>query len=111
MTLLVSPDDLALQASSRIAGQHQRIGQLDVSDPRVQEAARKAKLYIVDISNLKSPDDLRHDRYVTLASLYPQLATSDPNSSLRHTGAFVLNAFGEVLSAPFHAASGVVEGE
>jgi esterase/lipase superfamily enzyme len=111
MTLLVSPDDLALQASSRIAGQHQRIGQLDVTDPRVQEAARKAKLYIVDISNLKAPDDLRHDRYVTLASLYPQLATSDPNSSLRHAGAFVLNAFGEALSAPFHAASGVVEGE
>ena len=74
LTVLVSKDDGALRLSSFLGGSGTRAGALDVENPRVRDAALKAKVRIVDISQLQSPDGgLRHDRLFSLAALYPQL--------------------------------------
>jgi hypothetical protein len=68
----------------------------------VQEAALKAKLEIVDVSSLKAPDRLHHDRFASLAALYPRLAAGEANEAgLRRVGAFVFNAVGATISSPF----------
>src|SRR5215510_15092197 len=74
LTVLVSKDDAALKLSSFIAGSRTRAGALDVENPRVRDVALKAKVRIIDISQLQSPDGgMRHDRLFSLAALYPQL--------------------------------------
>jgi esterase/lipase superfamily enzyme len=97
MTLLVSRDDIALKLSGRIAGERPRVGALDVDDPRVQDAALRAKVQIVDISSLEASDRLNHDRYTNLAALYPRLAA---NRELHRAGAFVLDAVGATITSP-----------
>ena len=74
LTVLVSKDDDALRLSNFIGGSRARAGALDVENPLVQEAALKAKVRIVDISQLQSSaGGMRHDRFVNLAAFYPQL--------------------------------------
>lgn len=97
MTLLVSRDDKALALSGRLAGERPRLGALDVDDPRVQDAALRAKVQIVDISSLKASDRFNHDRYANLAALYPRLAT---NPELHRSGVFVLDAVGATITSP-----------
>jgi esterase/lipase superfamily enzyme len=104
MTVLVSRDDLALSVSSRLADHRRRVGALDVDDPRVQEVALKAKIEIIDISSLKAPDLLRHERYANFAALYPRLTEDDHD--LRRAGAFVLDGVGATLAAPFSMLAG-----
>jgi esterase/lipase superfamily enzyme len=114
MTVLVSRDDIALRLSSRVAGGRERLGTLDVDDPRVQEAARRANVQIVDISSLKAPDGLNHDRFVNLAALYGRLAASGanrPDKNLRQAGAFVFNTVGTTLSSPFSLVGSAIAGE
>ncbi|WP_370675634.1 alpha/beta hydrolase [Pleomorphomonas sp. PLEO] len=109
MTILVSSDDLALRASEFLTGERARIGKLDVNDPRVEEATKKAGVMVVDISSLDAPDELKHGRFAELATLYPKLAKLNQSKvSLRQTGAFVLNAVGATLSSPFVLAGKVV---
>src|SRR5215831_18910422 len=81
MTVLVSRDDIALSVSSHIAGDRPRLGMIDVDDPRVQEAAVKARLEIIDVSSVKAPDRLHHDRFASLAALYPRLAATEANGA------------------------------
>jgi hypothetical protein len=50
LTMLVSKDDAALRLSSVIGGSRVRAGALDVENPVVREAALKAKVRIIDIS-------------------------------------------------------------
>jgi esterase/lipase superfamily enzyme len=112
MTVLVSRDDIALSVSSLIAGERPRLGMIDVDDPRVQEAAVKAKLEIVDVSSVKAPDRLHHDRFASLAALYPRLAAADADpAGLRRTGAFVFNAVGATISSPFTLAGRAIGGQ
>jgi esterase/lipase superfamily enzyme len=114
MTLLVSRDDKALAISRRLAGNRMRVGALNVDDPRVEEAAEKAKLRIVDISSLKGSDSFNHDRFVTLAALYPRIEAAEANGTgpdLRRTGAFVFNSVGMTLSSPFTMAGSALSGE
>jgi len=74
LTVLVSKDDAALRLSNVISGSRARAGALDIDNPLVQEAALKAKVRIVDISQLQSSvGGMRHDRFVNLAAFYPQL--------------------------------------
>jgi esterase/lipase superfamily enzyme len=101
MTVLVSRQDLALAVSSRIAGNRPRIGLLNVDDPRVQEAARRSDLQIIDVSALEPTDTARHDGFVQFASLYGRLSEKGPASGLRQAGAFVASSVGAGLSAPF----------
>jgi esterase/lipase superfamily enzyme len=108
MRVFVSPDDRALFVSDRLGGGQQRLGQLDVDDPRVQQAAREADIAIVDISNVAAPTRLNHDRYVNLAGIYADLAREDgtaPDASIQGAGAFIFEAIGGTISAPFRLVS------
>jgi esterase/lipase superfamily enzyme len=112
MTVLVSRDDIALSVSSFLAHERPRLGMINVDDPRVYEAAVKANLEIVDVSNVKAPDRLHHDRFASLAALYPRLAASDANGAgLRRAGAFVFNAVGATISSPFTLVGGAISGQ
>jgi esterase/lipase superfamily enzyme len=110
MTVLVSRDDIALSVSSFIAHERPRLGMIDVDDPRVQEAAARAKLEIVDVSSVKSPDRLHHDRFASLAALYPRLTEANGNSMSR-VGAFVFDAMGATISSPFTMAGRAISGQ
>ncbi len=101
MTILVSRQDLALAVSSRIANSRPRIGMLNVDDPRVQEAALKNDLQIIDVSALEPTDTARHDGFVQFASLYGRLSEKGAAGGLRQAGAFVAGTVGAGLSAPF----------
>lgn len=112
MTVLVSRDDIALSISSLLARERPRLGMINVDDPRVQEAAVRAKLEIIDVSSLKAPDRLHHDRFASLAALYPRLAAAEADGAgLRRVGAFVFNAVGATISSPFTLAGSAVAGE
>lgn len=91
-----------------------RVGALDITDPAVQQAAREARLAIIDISSLEASDGLNHDRYVRLASFYANRGREGgdgPGPSLRRTGAFVFNTVGATLSSPFSIVGEALAGE
>jgi esterase/lipase superfamily enzyme len=114
MTVLVARDDIALAWSGRLAGARQRVGTLSVDDPRVQEAALKAKIRIIDISTLKASDAFNHDRYANLAALYRRLAAAESDGAgqdLQRAGAFIFNAVGSTLSSPFDLAGSALAGQ
>lgn len=114
LTVLVSTDDRALAVSNRLSGARPRLGALDITDPRVQGAAREANVTIVDISSVEASDGLNHDRYISLATFYPELAETDPDGagqSLRRAGAFVFNAVGATISSPFNIVGEALAGE
>ena len=107
MMLLVAADDRALAMSRRISGSRARVGALDVNDPRVREAALRARVRIVDISDVSPSSRFNHDRHVNLAALYPVLATStanDPDLDRRNPGVFVLDAFNATVATPLTVA-------
>lgn len=90
LLVLVSKDDGALKMSSFLSGGGvPRIGALDVNDPVVQEAALKAKVQVVDISQLESRDGMKHDQFVSVAVLYSRMQQTMPNRT--SPGTFVLN--------------------
>ena len=113
LTVLVSRDDLALSVSGFLAGERQRLGAIGVADRRVQDAALKANIQVIDISSLQASDGLNHDRYVGLAALYPRLAAPDDKGGrgLRRAGAFIFNSVGAILSSPFELAGKAIAGE
>ena len=112
LTILVSKDDRALAASSRLSGGRERVGRLDVADPRVQEVARRADVRVIDISTLSASDTLNHSRFVTFAAVYSRImADGSRGDPLRQAGAFVLNAAGTVLATPFHLSGRALAGE
>lgn len=101
MTVLVSKDDRALAASRLLAGQRPRIGALDVSDPRVEAAAKWGKLQVIDISGLSSGDSFNHNRFAQVSALAPILAPLEGDPSvIAHSGTFVLDTLGAVLTSP-----------
>ncbi len=55
ITVLVAPDDRALQVSSFL-GAGNRVGALDARNPEVAEAAKRNGVAIVDISSLEPTD-------------------------------------------------------
>ena len=92
LTVLVSKDDTALKLSSFLGGSGTRAGALDVENPLVRDAALKAKVRIIDISQLQSLDGgMRHDRFFSLAALYPQLERQ-PAAERQGFGAFLFDA-------------------
>ncbi len=112
MTVLASPDDAALSISRLVADDHVRVGALNVRDPRVAEAARKANVQVIDISSLEAADEFKHSRFVQLAALYPKISEEEANGSggLRQAGAFVFNSVGATLSTPFSYAGQAISG-
>jgi esterase/lipase superfamily enzyme len=114
MTVLVSPDDKALAFAGSVSGDRKRLGALDVDSPGVKEAARAAGIRIVDISNLKSPDPLNHDGYVTYATLYSRLGGMErrrAGGDFGQTGAFIVTSFGSALASPFTLFGSVLAGQ
>jgi esterase/lipase superfamily enzyme len=111
LTLLVAPDDKALSLSAFLSGERERVGRIDVADPRVATAAAAYNLRVIDISNLPADDPTNHNRFVTLAALYPQLAAGPrAGNGVSNAGAFVFDAVGATLSSPFRLASGALQG-
>jgi len=111
ITMLVSKDDRALSASSLLDGDHPRVGRLDINDPTIRDSAIKNGVRIIDITSLKATDAFRHDRYASLATLGPQLASlgDGPKQNPATTvGSFVLDAAGATISSPFRLASRVI---
>lgn len=108
MAVLVSKDDVALSVSEFISGKHKRVGALDITNPAVEEAAKRAHILIVDIGNLPANDTFRHDRFAELAAVIPRDA--DQRGDLRQAGAFVFNTVGATLASPFTLAGRVVAG-
>jgi len=90
LLVLVSKDDGALQLSSMLGGGAPRAGALDVTNPIVQDAALKAKVQVVDISQLESHDNLKHDQFVSVAVLYSRLPKNGPYRTA--AGTFVLQS-------------------
>ena len=104
MTVLVSPDDRALLVSRRLAGDRDRLGALDITDPRVEVAAQEANVVLIDISSLDASDTLRHGRFAMLGAVYSQLEDTGASSAgqrLQRAGAYVFNAVGATISSPF----------
>lgn len=113
MTVLVSRDDIALKVSELLATSRQRVGRLDVTDPRVTEATREANIQVVDITAVETSDRFKHDRFIALAAHYPKLSETGSDNSgtgLRQAGAFVFNTVGTTLSSPFLLAGKMIQG-
>jgi esterase/lipase superfamily enzyme len=112
LTLLVSKDDRALAASSFLDANHPRVGRLDINDPQIREAAVKYGIKVIDITSVKGSDGLGHDRFVSLAKLYPQLASLDAparRGSPGQVGAFIFDTAGATIASPFKLMSRVVD--
>lgn len=101
LTVLTSPDDRALQLSNRLGGGRERLGGLDVHDPRIQALADEYGIQLIDISNMAGTDSLNHDRFIGAApTLKAVLTTKTSENPLRKAGAYVLDAMASVLEAP-----------
>lgn len=108
MTVLVSGDDRALAVSKLISASTNRVGTLNVNDPKVQEAAIATGVTLIDISQIKPTDSAHHSRFADLVGIYPSLSASNDRAGLRQAGAFVFDAAGATLSSPFRIVSGAL---
>ena len=109
MVVFVSRDDRALQVSRSVAGDHERLGTIDVRDPKVDAAASRYNIAFIDISSINTDDPLRHGRYAMLGTLYAQLRNAnvedERHNQLQKAGAFVFNTLGATLASPFELAA------
>jgi esterase/lipase superfamily enzyme len=109
ITVLTSPDDRALKASSRLAGGYERLGAMSVTDPRLLAIAGPARLRVIDISALESGDAFHHDRFVMLAKYQPKLAELEKSTGgVRQAGAFVFRTIGNAVASPFQIVESVI---
>ncbi|MQY46610.1 alpha/beta fold hydrolase [Rhizobiales bacterium RZME27] len=107
IVVLASKDDLALALSKRLAGSAATAGSLDIDDPRTRELAVKENIEVVDISSIPSLNGTNHDRFASLAAIYPQLRQGFSNP-VAGTGALVLNGVGGAISAPFRLGGAIL---
>ncbi|MBB1248595.1 alpha/beta hydrolase [Rhizobium sp. G21] len=107
ITILVAPDDRALEVSKFLSASSQRVGALDVKDPDVIAAARSVGIQFIDISSVKPLDSTNHNRFADVAVLAPALR-DDRKAGLKDAGAFVFNAAADTVSSPFRIVSGVL---
>lgn len=107
IVVLASKDDIALALSKRLAGSDATAGSLDIDDPRTRELAIAENLDIVDISKIPSLNGTNHDRFASLAAVYPQLRQGFSNP-VAGTGAVVLNGVGGAISAPFRLGGAIL---
>ncbi len=110
ITILVSPDDRALKVSSILGAGSPRVGAVDVTDPRVADAAKAAGVNIIDISSLESLDPSNHNRYVEAVALAKTLSRPTANAGLGDAGAFIFDAAAQTISSPFSLAATVLRG-
>lgn len=108
ITILVAPDDRALQVSSFLGAGTQRVGALDARSPEVEEAAQRYGITIVDISSLESIDATNHNRFFDVKQLAVALNKPAAAATLGDAGAFVLDAAAQTVSSPFSLAATVL---
>ncbi|MBU2326618.1 MAG: alpha/beta fold hydrolase [Alphaproteobacteria bacterium] len=108
ITILVAPDDRALQVSSFLGAGTQRVGALDARSPEVEEAAQRYGITIVDISSLESIDATNHNRFFDVKQLAATLGKPTSSATLGDAGAFVLDAAAQTVSSPFSLAATVL---
>jgi esterase/lipase superfamily enzyme len=107
ITILVAPDDRALEVSKFLSASSQRVGALNVKDPDVIAAAQSVGIQFIDISSVKPLDSTNHNRFADVAVLAPALR-DDRKAGLKDAGAFVFNAAAATVSSPFRIVSGVL---
>lgn len=108
ITLLVAPDDRALQVSSFLGAGAQRVGAIDARDPEVAEAAKRYGVTVIDISQLEPTDATNHNRFFDAKQLAAALAKPTGRATLGDAGAFVLDAAAQTVSSPFSLAARVL---
>ncbi|MDH4414618.1 MAG: alpha/beta fold hydrolase [Rhizobium sp.] len=108
ITILVAPDDRALQVSSFLGAGTQRVGALDARDPEVAEAAKRYGVTVIDISSLESADATNHNRFFDVKQLATALNKPNATATLGDAGAFVLDAAAQTVSSPFSLAAKVL---
>jgi len=108
LSVLVARDDVALRISSVVAGDRQRVGNLDVNDPRVQAAAHQYGVKVIDTTNISSGDGINHSRFAKLSAT---LARQAEHGGVQNAGAFVFNSVGTVVSSPFKLVGHAIGGE
>ncbi len=108
ITILVAPDDRALQVSSILGAGTQRVGALDARDPEVAEAAKRYGVTVIDISSLEPTDATNHNRFFDARQLAATLGKPATSATLGDAGAFVLDAAAQTVSSPFSLAAKVL---
>ena len=109
MTILVANDDRALAVSQFISASTNRVGRLNINDPKVQTTAVANGVVLIDISQIKSTDSANHSRFVDAVALYPALTAEANRNTLGHAGAFVFDAAAATISSPFRLVSGALK--
>jgi esterase/lipase superfamily enzyme len=107
ITILVAPDDRALQVSSFL-GAGNRVGALDARNPEVAEAAKRYGVTVLDISSLESSDATNHNRFFDAKQLAAALSKPAAAATLGDAGAFVFDAAAQTVSSPFSLAATVL---
>lgn len=110
ITILVSPDDRALEVSSLLSAGRPRAGAIDVKDPVVMAAAKQYGVQIIDISSIDPLDVANHNRFAEVASLAGVLSSQTAAPDLGDAGAFVFDAAAQTISTPFSLAATVLRG-
>lgn len=110
LTVFVARDDLALRISSTVAGDRQRVGNLDVHDARVQAASHQYGVQVIDTTDVSSSDSINHSRFAKLSSTIAR-RTVLGGGGVQNAGAFVLNSVGTVISSPFKFAGQAIGGD
>lgn len=111
ITVLASPDDRALRFSNRLGGDRERVGGLDVHDPRIQALAEDYGIRLIDISNMAATDSLNHDRFIgAAATLRTVLTPRKSDNPFRRAGAYVMDAVATVLETPGRIGRAAAEG-
>lgn len=100
MTLLVARNDQALAISSMLGQAKVRVGNINVADPRVGEAALRADVRVIDITSVSNGQGFGHDGFVYVAALYPRISASIPMSK-QGPGVYILSgSTGELETIP-----------
>jgi esterase/lipase superfamily enzyme len=107
MTILVAPDDRALEVSKYLSASSQRVGALDVKNPDVIAAAQSVGIQFIDISSVQPLDSTNHNRFADVAVLAPALR-DERKAGIKDAGAFVFNAAAATVSSPFRIVSGAL---
>ncbi len=75
--LLVARTDRALSASSLLARERERVGQMSIEDPHLKAMAERGNLRIMDMTSVEAGDGLGHDRYALLAKFGTNLLSPE----------------------------------
>jgi esterase/lipase superfamily enzyme len=65
VTLFVSKDDKALAASSALAGNEPRLGEIDPHAEPYKSILEEAHVNVIDLSNVKSDDSMNHGKFAS----------------------------------------------